>query len=111
MMPRLNRKLVLEAPVRVADGAGGFVETWVALGEVWAEVIARSGRVHDGGGLPLARTSYKVTVRSAPVGSDARPLPQQRFREGARVFRIETVADRDLAGAYLTCFVREEALT
>ena len=30
--PRLNRKLVLEAPTRVADGAGGYTVTWAALG-------------------------------------------------------------------------------
>jgi head-tail adaptor len=39
----LSRRLVLEAPDRVPDGAGGFSETWVALGHVWAE-IARAGR-------------------------------------------------------------------
>jgi len=41
--PRLNRKLELEAPVRTADGAGGYTETWAALGSLWAEVTARSG--------------------------------------------------------------------
>ena len=41
--PRLNRILVLEAPERVADGAGGYDETWVAQGELWAVVRLRSG--------------------------------------------------------------------
>ena len=30
--PHLNRKLVLEAPIRVADRAGGFAETWEDAG-------------------------------------------------------------------------------
>ena len=39
--PRLNRQLVLEAPNVLGDGAGGFVQGWVPLGMVWAEVKPR----------------------------------------------------------------------
>lgn len=111
MSPRLNRALTLEAPVRVADGSGGYTESWQALGTVWAEVSARAGRSRDVNGLPLAQVSYRITVRAAPVGAPSRPMPTQRFREGTRLFRIEAVADRDPAGLYLTCHAREEALS
>jgi head-tail adaptor len=37
----LNRRLVLEAASRLPDGAGGYAETWVVLGELWADI--RSG--------------------------------------------------------------------
>jgi len=110
MRPRLSRELALEAPVRVADGSGGFAESWTELGRLWAEVVARTGRERDGAGLPLAQVAYRITVRAAPVGAPSRPQPRQRFREGARVFRIEAVAERDPEGAYLTCFAREEML-
>ncbi|OWU85309.1 tail protein [Oceanicola sp. 22II-s10i] len=110
MRPLLNRELVLEAPVRVADGAGGFSESWAALGTLWAEVSARTGRERDAGGVAVAQTGYRIVVRGAPVGAPSRPMPDQRFREGARVFRIEAVAERDGGGRYLTCFAREEAL-
>jgi len=30
--PVLSRRLVLEAPVRVPDGAGGVIESWASLG-------------------------------------------------------------------------------
>lgn len=110
MRPRLNRQLVLEAPARVADGSGGYRESWSELGRLWAEVRARTGRERDGAGLALAQVSYRITVRAAPVGAPSRPMPQQRFREGDRIFRIEAVADRDVDGCYLTCFAREEAL-
>lgn len=110
MTPRLNRRLALEAPVRAADGAGGFTETWSELGQLWAEVLPGTGRETGGAGLALAQVRYRITVRAAPVGAPSRPAPQQRFRDGARVYRIEAVADRGADGAYLTCFAREEAL-
>jgi len=105
---RLSRKLVLEAPERVPDGAGGYAEGWQALGEVWAEVAARTGREKQGEAGAVSTVSYRITVRGAPVGASNRPLPDQRFRDGARVFRILAVAERDPDGRYLTCFTQEE---
>jgi len=110
MSPRLNRQLALEARARVADGAGGFGESWRELGRLWAEVSARTGRGRDGEGLPLAQVRYRITVRAAPVGAPSRPRPGQRFRESDRIWRIEAVAERDAAGCYLTCFATEETL-
>ncbi|CUJ89151.1 Bacteriophage head-tail adaptor [Ruegeria denitrificans] len=107
-MPLLNRKLVLEAPVRTADGAGGFIETWQVLGTVWADVTARSGTERQVAGVPVSRVGYRIVVRGAPEGSLMRPSPDQRFVEGARRFVIRAVAERDPRGQYLTCFADEE---
>lgn len=106
--PRLDRKLVLEAPVRVADGSGGYAETWQALGTHWAEVTARSGAERAIAGVSISRVSYRIVVRGAPQGSTMRPAPDQRFREGDRRFVIRAVAERDVRGKYLTCFADEE---
>ncbi len=104
----LNRSLVLEAPVRVSDGAGGFTETWQTQGTLWAEVSARTGRETIGGDASLSKTGYRITVRAAPHGAPSRPAPEQRFRDGTRIFRILSVAGRDQAGRFLTCFAEEE---
>jgi head-tail adaptor len=106
--PHLNRRLVLETPVRIADGAGGFRETWDALGEIWAEVIPRRGREATSGGLSISRTGFAITLRAAPSGSVERPQPYQRFREGSRVFSIQAVTECDPQGRYLTCQAQEE---
>ena len=105
---RLNRRLILEAPQRLGDGAGGFTQAWIALGEVWADVRARAGREKAGEAVAISTVGYKIVVRGAPYGSDQRPQPDQRFREGARLFRILAVAERDPEGRYLTCFAEEE---
>lgn len=105
---RLARDLVLETRRTEADGAGGYRETWVPLGIHWAEVIAGAGRDVPGEEVTLSSVPYRITVRAYPVGSDGRPQPQQRFRDGTRLFRIIAVTERDRAGRYLVCFAREE---
>lgn len=110
MAPRLNRKLVLETPQRVADGAGGFVETWVALGTLWGAVTVRSGRETAGAAMPLSRVSCKIVVRAALEGSPARPEAKQRFREGERIYVILAVAENDADARYLVCTAQEETV-
>lgn len=103
---RLTRRLVLEAPQTVPDGAGGHVLSWVVLGTLWAEVRPGTGREATGLGLPLGRVAYRITVPAAAPGAPSRPRPDQRLREGTRVFQIRAVAE---AGrGFLTCFAEEE---
>ena len=104
----LTRRLVLENPVAVADGAGGFAETWAVLGVVWAEVAAGAGREAAGEEAWQAEVPFRITVRAARQGAARRPRPGQRFRDGARLFRILAVTERDTAGLYLACYAREE---
>lgn len=108
--PRLNRKLVLEAPQKIGDGAGGYVDVWQALGTLWAQVSARSGRETTQSDAPVSAMSYRITVRGAPFGSPERPKPDQRFREGERLFVIRAVAEDDANGRYITCFATEETV-
>ena len=105
---QLNRRLVLETPAQVSDGAGGIAFVWVQAGILWAEVVPGSGSDRAGVEVSLAKVPYRITVRSASVGSPARPRPDQRLSDGARVFVILAVTEQDAAGLYLTCFAREE---
>jgi head-tail adaptor len=98
--------LILEAPLGVADGAGGFTATWQALGTLWAEVSLRSGREVEG----LSVKRLRITLRAAPEGSTMRPKPHQRLREGNRVYLIDTVHESDAGARYLSCLAREEVV-
>ena len=106
--PRLNRRLTLESPSRVSDSAGGFVESWVPLGVLWAELKARTGRETTVAGTAVSAVPYAVIVRGAPVGHPERPMAEQRFRDGNRLFHIRSVAERDPEGRYLVCMADEE---
>ncbi|OED47564.1 head-tail adaptor protein [Leisingera sp. S232] len=103
--PNLTRKLVLEDPQRVPDGAGGYTETWVALGTHWAEVKSLSGRLNRDS---LSLQKYRITLRSTPAGFASRPRPDQRFRDESRLYRIDAVAENGASARYLTCFAVEE---
>jgi head-tail adaptor len=106
---KLTRKLVLEEPQKVSDGAGGFTEVWLALGVLWADVRAGTGREREAAGLfTVSTVPYRITVRAAPHGAPSRPKPDQRFRDGERLFRIMAVTERDAEGRYLECYAREE---
>jgi SPP1 family predicted phage head-tail adaptor len=106
--PALNRKLTLEEPQDVPDGAGGFTRTWVELGTLWADIQAGSGRERAVESMTASTIRWKIIVRAMPSDAPSRPKPEQRFRAGSRLFRIVGVADADQAGRYLTCFAQEE---
>jgi len=103
--PEMTRRLLLEAPERLGDGAGGFSEVWVARGHVWAAVETRgAGREVD----QAARLQLKITMRAVPQGAAARPDASMRFLDGVRLYRIEAVHEGDALGRTLVCFAVEE---
>ena len=107
---QLNRKLVLEHAVRVADGSGGQTESWADLGTVWASLTPGTGRERGSEFVTLSRVPYRIVVRAVPEGQPERPKPDQRFREGNRVFRISAVSEYDARSHYLLCHATEEVL-
>jgi head-tail adaptor len=107
---KLRRRLVLEERELAPDGAGGFATAWRPLGTVWAEVEPRAGREDLIGGRVVARMKYRMLLRAAPVDAPSRPRPEQRLREGARVFNILTVAEHDPAGRWLEIIAEEGVL-
>ncbi len=106
----MSRRLVLETRESLADGAGGFAVSWRALGTLWADVRARSGREELLAAQPTSRVKSRILVRAAPVGAPSRPRPEQRFREGERVFNILAVAEYDPHGRYLAIDAEEGVL-
>ncbi len=104
----LNRALVLETRMRTPDGLGGFAETWVARGSLWAEVVPGSGRDLAREEVTGSLVPLRITVRGASVGAPSRPVAGDRFREGARCYQIVAVTERDPEARYLMCFAQEE---
>lgn len=109
-IPHLSRRLTLETPSAIDDGAGGYEAIWTVLGVLWADVIARKGREIAGRSAPVSRTPTTVIVRAAPYGDLQRPRPDQRFRDGQRLFTIRAVREHDDQGLYLACDTDEEVI-
>ncbi len=108
--PKLSRALVLEELVRVADAMGGFTESWVAKGTLWASMDALGAAERMVGARMLPVSKYRIITRAAPFGADSRPRPDQRFREGSRSFNILAVGEYDEAGLYLEIWAEEGRL-
>lgn len=102
--------MTLEEGQSSSDGAGGSRVTWRPLGSLWAEVTPRSAREDFIAGVQWPRIRYRVLVRAAPVGAPSRPRPDQRLREGERIFDIIAVTEHDAAGMYLEITAEEGVL-
>ena len=105
--PTLNRRLDLEDRVVTPDGAGGFTVSWSKLGVLPATVRPRTGTERTIGGRTVSRTGFRITVRAAPVGAPSRPKPEQRFRDGTRVYDIRAVSENSESALYLDCWAEE----
>jgi len=86
----LNTRLTIEAPVESDDGQGGVTRSYATFARVWARVApgpARHGVEADAEG---AAVRYRITLRNIFVLT-----LQHRLRDGARIYRILSLQDRD----------------
>ncbi len=109
-MRGFTRRFVLEQRQDLPDGGGGLVESWMALGVHWAAVKPLSARERTTGGRSGAAVTHKAYLRGFEFGSAARPRPDQRFREGSRVFAIRAVTEADDRRELLLCWIEEGVL-
>ena len=87
---KLNRRLVLEAPVETDDGAGGVSRTYGAVANLWASVTPVSAQEEIEAARLGARITHRIGLR---FSSDI--TTRHRLREGSAVYRIVTLRDRD----------------
>lgn len=101
----LRHRLTIEAPQRVADGAGGFVETWQAVADVWASIRPRGGGENLAGDRPSGHVTHEIWVRRRDIVT-----PRVRFRQGTRIFEIRAVLDVDERRRRFRCLCKERDL-
>ncbi|SFC24137.1 phage head-tail adaptor, putative, SPP1 family [Bosea sp. CRIB-10] len=98
----LRRRLLLEAPVEMPDGAGGRLTVFETVAAVWAQVEWLSGDERWRGERPEQATTHRITLRWR-TGVDA----GQRLRDGEQVFDIRAAGDPDGGRRRLVCLVEE----
>ncbi|MEN5276117.1 phage head closure protein [Brucella sp. TWI432] len=100
---QLTVELALEAMHPIADGMGGYRETWVEVSTVWGRIEPISASQRDFGTRPRPEITHRILVRHREdISSD------KRFRKGGRVFLLRSVRDPDESGRYLICLAVEE---
>jgi SPP1 family predicted phage head-tail adaptor len=87
---RLNRRLTLEAPVESADGAGGVTRSYSAVTTLWASVEPIAARGDVDAAARGAIVTHRIRIRYR-----ADVTLRHRLREGARIFRIVAMRERN----------------
>jgi SPP1 family predicted phage head-tail adaptor len=100
---QLTAELALEMLQPVADGMGGYTETWVEIATVWGRIEPVSVAQRDFGTRPQPQVTHRILLRFRDDISTA-----MRLRKGARLFRLSAVHDPDETGRYLVCLAVEE---
>ncbi len=87
---QLKTRLVVQQPVETLDDQGGVVRTWTTFATVWAQVTPLAARRGVQGDADGASQSYRIVLRS-----NLSLTLQHRFSDGARIYRIVSIRDRD----------------
>jgi SPP1 family predicted phage head-tail adaptor len=99
---RLRERVVLEAPVETADGAGGVVRTYATQATLWAEIAAVGAKADVIADAVGASVTHRITIRS---GVDV--TARHRFRLGARIFDVVSMRGADPQGRFMLIEARE----
>ena len=108
MRRHLTRRLVHEAPLRVEDGAGGWVQTWQERGAHWGEVRMRSGDLKPTEFGRTPRLGIRIQTHAVPQDHVSRPWPGHRLTDGMRRYIVDAVHESDPGGRFMTILAQEE---
>jgi SPP1 family predicted phage head-tail adaptor len=85
----LHRRLVLEAPVESADGAGSVTRSCQTVATLWASIVPATARE----GVTAASLGANVTHR-IQIRYSADITLRHRFRDGEAVYRFVALRER-----------------
>lgn len=87
---QLKTRLVIQQPIETPDGQGGVVRTWTTFATVWAQVTPLAARRDVQADADGATQDYRIVLRS-----HLSLTLQHRFSDGARIYRIVAIRERD----------------
>jgi SPP1 family predicted phage head-tail adaptor len=87
---RLKTRLLIQSPVETDDGQGGVARSFTTLATVWAAVTPLAPRSREEADAEGATVKVRIVLRS----NFALTL-QHRLVDGAKVYRITALRDRD----------------
>lgn len=105
---KLRHRLVIEKPVRTADGAGGAAVSWAKLAVVRGSIETPATRERFAAQKIQSEASHLIRMRHLEgIG------PEMRIRFGSRLFKVLGIDDVDERGRelVLNCLEEERAVT
>ncbi len=101
----LRHRLALETCTRIDDGAGGAVESWGVMAEVWAAIRPLAGDEREMGDALGGRVTHEVWIRHR-----AGVFAEMRFTASGRTFEIRAVIDDGERRRFMKCLCEERNL-
>ncbi len=99
---RFRRRLTIEAPVGMSDGAGGADVAFASIGAAWAQVEWLRGDERWQADRFEQAGQIRITLRHRSDLTAA-----MRFRDGSRLFAIKALGDPDGAARRTVCACEE----
>jgi SPP1 family predicted phage head-tail adaptor len=90
---QLKTRLAVQQPVETPDDQGGVVRVWTTFSTVWAQVTPVNARRDVQADSDGATQMYRIVLRS-----HLSLTLQHRFSDGARIYRIVAIRDRNDRG-------------
>lgn len=87
---QLKTRLVIQQPNETPDDQGGVVRSWTTFATVWAQVTPLGARRDMQADADGVTQDYRILLRS-----NLSLTLQHRFSDGARIYRIVAIRDRD----------------
>jgi SPP1 family predicted phage head-tail adaptor len=100
---RLRLKLILERATPTPDGTGESTLTWNVVATLPADVTPVKADEREAGEGLSDLTLHRIVIRKR-----ADIFTSDRFRLGARKFRIRSISDPDEDARFLQCLCEEE---
>lgn len=100
---QFRHEMTLHRLAPVADGEGGYAETWTTEASLFVALEPVSAHSFRAAAQELEHVTHRITMRFR-AGVEA----GMRLTFGARQFDIRTVHDPDASERYLVLTVREE---
>lgn len=98
----LRHRVRIEAPLRANDDGGGAAVTWVPIADLWAAIIAVSGRERTVAQKRASEATHRIVIRRrADVDATMRVV------HGQRIYHIEAILDPQRPMGRQTLLVRE----
>jgi SPP1 family predicted phage head-tail adaptor len=99
----LNKRLIIETPVRTPDGCGGSDVSWTPTATIWAKLKPRGLHERLDSDQVSATMSHVITIRHRTGLST-----KDRFRLETRVFDILSIVNAKEQNRWLECTCREQ---